>query len=88
MNITVTGTLQRFTNYQRNHMTEADNVAQGLEMLSETYPELKKILFEADGTVRSIHRLFLNGEQIQEDALLNRVGPNDRLDIITAIAGG
>ncbi len=88
MNITVTGTLQRFTNYQRNHQTEAENVERGLEILTETYPDLKKILFEADGSLRQIHRLFLNGEQIQPDSMQTRVGPNDKLDIITAIAGG
>ena len=51
MNITVTGTLQRFTNYQRNHTTEADSVARGLEILTETYPDLKK--FYTKRTARS-----------------------------------
>ena len=88
MNITITGTLQRFTNYQRNHFMDVETVGQGLEQLTQNFPDLRKIIFDTDGSVRPIHRLFLNDEQIDETGLANRVGEKDKLDIITAIAGG
>jgi len=54
----------------------------------EKYPSLTASLYDANGEVRKVHRLFLNGEQLFSNELDRSIQENDRLQILTAIAGG
>jgi molybdopterin converting factor small subunit len=88
MNIVLSGNLQKFTAYQREHSVAAVTVREGLENLAKAYPELSKVLFDPAGQLRRAHTLFLNGNQIWAEQLIEKVGDRDRLEILTAIAGG
>lgn len=82
------GTLLRFTDYQQDVELDAATVGAALTKLVETTPTLQPVLYDGHGKVRSAHRLFVNGESITDADLGKPLGPNDTLDILTAIAGG
>jgi sulfur-carrier protein len=88
MNIRFSGVLLRFVGYRRQFMVEAQTVADGLNKIAMQYDALKGALFDGEGKVRSTHRLFLNGTQLQEPELHRPVTPGDQLEILTALAGG
>lgn len=88
MNIVLSGTLQKYTDYQREHCIAAETVREAIEGLVKNYPGLNPILFDPTGQIRRAHTVFLNGNQIFADQLANPVAAQDRLEILTAIAGG
>ena len=88
MKIVLSGTMLRFTNYNRKIEVEATNISNAIQSLTAAYPSVKKILLDGAGNVRSVHRLFLNSEMISEADMQRPLKPDDQLDIITAVAGG
>lgn len=88
MNITFSGTLLRFVNFQKNLVIEAETIEKALRIVSETYPKSGPVLYDANGSVKKVHQLFLNGKQIDHGELERFVTDEDRLDVLTAIAGG
>ncbi|MEG3436440.1 MoaD/ThiS family protein [Pannus brasiliensis CCIBt3594] len=88
MNISFSGTLLRFVDYQKEISLEAETVEQALGRVTEQYPALRTSLYDADGNVRKVHRLFLNGEQLLGNEIERPLQENDSLQILTAIAGG
>ncbi len=88
MNILVSGVLQRYTDYRREHSIAAPTIREGLDLLVKSYPRLTPILMDPDGQLRKSHVVFLNGSQVQDDHFEKPVGEQDRLEILTAIAGG
>ena len=88
MKVILTGTLQRFADYKREHIVDGDTLGDGLNALMVAQPRLAKVLMDENGEVRQAHVLFLNGEQIGRDELGKAAGDPDSLEIITAIAGG
>ena len=82
------GTLLRFVGFQKEIAVEAATIEGGLVALVEKEPQLKPILFDGGGAVRSTHRMFLNGEQLSPGDSTRAIGPKDSVDILTAIAGG
>ncbi len=88
MNIVLTGVLQKYTSYQREHCIAADTVREGIDALAKTYPGLNSVLFDQLGQLRRTHIVFLNGSQLGTDQLERRVERDDRIEILTAIAGG
>jgi sulfur-carrier protein len=69
---------------------EASTVAEALEALTQTYPDLKKQLFTAEGKVRSFVNLYLNDEDLRylPAGEATAVTASDTLTIIPSIAGG
>ena len=45
-------------------------------------------LFDADGRVHGFVSLFVNGEEIEREALDTALAAGDRVEILAAIAGG
>ena len=88
LNIAFSGTLLRFVDYQKEVSLEAETISNALRTLTEKYPSLTASLYDANGEVRKVHRLFLNGEQLFSNELDRSIQENDRLQILTAIAGG
>lgn len=88
MQFHITGALLRFTDYEPMLTLEADSLAAALERLTALYPDLRNVLYDRNGVVRLTHRLFLNGELVSRDELAQPIGPDDRVDIMTAISGG
>jgi len=69
---------------------EAGTVAQALEALTGTHPELRKHLFTAEGRLRAFVNLYLNDEDVRYLAEKEgtAVSAGDTLSIIPSIAGG
>lgn len=86
MRILLSGNLLRFSNFRRELDVEATTVHAGLLAVVQQCPELKGVLFDGEQQLRGVHRLFLDGEQLDE--LDTAVDANAELSIVTAIAGG
>jgi adenylyltransferase/sulfurtransferase len=88
MTFKISGVLLRFTDYRDRVEIDAPTVGSALRRLVERYPQLEDVLFEADGSLRFTHRLFLNGDMIDEREVDRPLAADDRVDILTAISGG
>ena len=86
--IRTSGVLLRFVGYKKEREVDGQTVREGLTKLSDENPELRSVLFDADGDVRRTHHVYLNGERVSKDALDTQVGPRDEIQILTAVAGG
>jgi molybdopterin synthase sulfur carrier subunit len=86
--VKVRGVLLRFTNYENNIEVGSATVRDGLVELTGRYANLREVLMDREGDVRAMHLIALNGEQLAVGELDREVGPDDRLDIITAVSGG
>jgi molybdopterin converting factor small subunit len=88
MKFVFSGTLLRFTDYQRSLVVEAATVRTALAALVVKCPKLAPVLYDGAGQLRAVHRLFLNGTQLLSDELERPLTPSDELEVLTAIAGG
>ena len=88
MNVVLSGNLRRFTSFEGEVQLEATTVTEALDTLVEQFPDLKPVLYDANGKPRSVHRLFLNGEVLDVGDTDHNLEPTDELVILTAIAGG
>jgi molybdopterin converting factor small subunit len=52
------------------------------------FPDLRGVLLDGSGRLRTMHRAFLNGEELLGDEVSRSVGAEDELALLTAIAGG
>lgn len=84
----ISGNLLRFAGYQHEIQIDASTVGEGIGKLVNLHPQLSQVLLDANGSVRKVHRLFYNGEQIENNKLEQTVTQRDELAILTAIAGG
>jgi molybdopterin synthase sulfur carrier subunit len=88
MKFVLSGNLLRFSNFQREIEVAAHTVADAITTLVGDVPGLAPVLLDATGQLRKVHRLFLNHDQLCAAELARRVGPDDEVMILTAIAGG
>ena len=67
----------------------ADTVSGCIDAVEAKYPGLKELVVDRGGRPHHFVRLFVNGHPLLGDAVLDHpVGPGDRLEILSAIAGG
>ena len=70
--------------------TDAATIAEALDALTQSYPELRKHLFNGEGKLRAFVNLYLNDEDVRylpaKEA--TAVSGTDTLSIIPSIAGG
>jgi sulfur-carrier protein len=88
MKFDFTGNLRRYVDFDFEIELEASSVMEGLHRLTERYPAVKEVLFDAEGKVRSVHRVLLNGAPINAGELDRATAPDDEVAILTPIAGG
>jgi molybdopterin converting factor small subunit len=88
MRFTISGTMLRYTDYQKVVSIDAPTIDQALGALAEKHQALKPVLFDRLGQVRATHRLFMNGQPLERSDTQRAVGPDDAVDILTAVAGG
>jgi sulfur-carrier protein len=88
MKIGLTGNLRRYVDFDFEIALDAGTVLDGLRRLSERYPAVKRVLFDAEGRARSVHRVALNGALLKADELERAIGPGDEVVILTPITGG
>jgi len=88
MKCSVAGNLLRFCDFHKEIEVPASSVQDGLLRLVETHPALRPVLFDGEGRVRGVHRMYLNGEVLPRNDLQRPVGAADALLILTPLAGG
>ena len=67
--------------------TLAERVALS-DAVESLYPGFRPQVLDAKGAPHRFVRLFLNGDELGEEALATRVGPGDEVEVLAAIAGG
>jgi molybdopterin converting factor small subunit len=69
---------------------DAATIAEALDLLTQTHPDLRKHLFSADGKVRAFVNLYVNDEDVRYLPQKERtpIASTDTLTIIPSIAGG
>lgn len=88
MDLSFSGTLLRFIDFQKKISLEASTVSEALSKVANKYPKARPVLYDGDGRIRQVHQIFLNGKQLGPSELDTAVNPNDQLAVLTAIAGG
>ena len=88
MKILLSGNLRRYAAYEDEIEVEASSVSSAIERLVERFPELNRVLYDAEGKFRSVHRVYLNSEVLASGDTNHPTRPSDELGILTAIAGG
>jgi molybdopterin synthase sulfur carrier subunit len=68
-----------------DHEVEGATVAELLRALERDHPALDGWILDERGHVRRHINVFVNGEQVEEDAA---VSAEDRVDVLPAISGG
>jgi len=81
--------LRPYAEGQSTLTLHGENVEEVLEGVVETYPMLKKHLFNDGGTLRPFVNLFLGEENVNQlEGLKTPLSDGDTLMIIPSIAGG
>jgi molybdopterin converting factor small subunit len=66
-----------------------ETVLECLEAVEDRYSGFLPYVVDEEGKARRFVKLFVNGEQLDpRSALSTPVSPQDRLDVLSAIAGG
>ena len=83
------GLLLRFVGYERTTRIAAANLGEAFDTLRERHPRLGPVLWDQDGAVLPVHRLVINGELVRGRPSRNtELGDEDRIEFLTAVAGG
>ena len=89
MKILVPTPLRQYAGKQAAVDVQATTVGEALNLLTSTYPDLRKHLYSDEGKLRSFVNLYLNDDDIrylQQDQTAVKEG--DTLSIVPSIAGG
>jgi adenylyltransferase/sulfurtransferase len=92
LEILIPAALRSFTDGNSSVETDAstsNTVAKALEKLAEEYPEIKKQLFESDGSVRGFINVFVGDTNVNDlNGADTPVKNGDTIMLVPAIAGG
>jgi molybdopterin converting factor small subunit len=90
MKIHIPAPLRQFAAKQSTVTVDAGTVAEALDELTVSHPELKKHLYSEEGKLRAFVNVYLNDEDIRylSDKEKTAVKEGDVLSIIPSIAGG
>ncbi|WP_228000044.1 MoaD/ThiS family protein [Nocardia australiensis] len=82
------GILLRSANNQRSISIAASTLDTALDELTRQFPDLKRILLDNSGRLRRAHRVCLNGQVLAQPDNAMSLSEDDRVEFLTAIAGG
>lgn len=88
MLVTFSGTLLRFVNFQKQVSIDANTVSEALAGIASKFPQAKSVIYDGDLNIRRVHQIFVNGKHVGPDEIDTPLAPSDRMDLLTAIAGG
>ena len=90
MTIFIPTPLRSYAAGQDKVEVNASTIAEALEALTQSHPELRKHLFSSEGKLRAFVNLYVNDEDVRYLPEKERtpVTPGDTLSIIPSIAGG
>jgi molybdopterin converting factor small subunit len=81
--------LRKFTNNTSKYETDKATVAEAIQDLTVTYPDLKQNLLDEDGHIRSFVNVFVDETNIKSlEKEQTPVKPDQTINLIPAIAGG
>ena len=81
--------LRKFTENQSTLNSSSTTVSEAIKNLADTYPDLRKHLFDDDGQIRNFVRIYVGDEDIKTlDNELTALQEDSVVSIIPAIAGG
>jgi molybdopterin synthase sulfur carrier subunit len=63
-------------------------VLECLEAVEASHPGFRELVLDPKGGLHRFVRLFVNGEQLDRDALGTPIRESDQLEILAAIGGG
>jgi molybdopterin converting factor small subunit len=66
----------------------APTVESALLGLTDRYPQLLRLIWMSAGVVNPLLAVFLNDQLLEPHELSGAVEPDDKIDIIAAVAGG
>lgn len=76
------------TRGQAEVIVDGATVRECLEAVEAQFPHFIEQVLDAAGNAHRFVKLFVNEEQIDNDAVDTAVGPDDRVEVLAAIAGG
>lgn len=80
--------LQSFAGDKDSHQAEGQTVGEALLNLCQRYPEVKRLLFDKQGSLFSYIGIYLNGTDAYPDELARPVKDGDVIHVLMLIAGG
>ena len=86
--INIPSLFSNLTNGQAVVEVNGSTVGQCLGQLVAQFPQLRKMLFEKDGTLNRIIDIYVNGESAYPEELATPVKAGDELHIVVIISGG
>jgi len=90
MTIFIPTPLRTYAGGQDRVEVKASTIAEALDVLTQTHPELRKHLFSSEGRLRAFVNLYVNDEDVRylPEKELTPITATDTLSIIPSIAGG
>ena len=88
MTFKFSGLLLRFVDYSREITVDAGTLDEAVARLVSQHAALKNTLCDAEGKIRPVHRLFLNGEMVDGSRPELPLSSSDSIEILSALAGG
>ncbi len=82
------GPLRRLVGFKKEVRIDASTLPEGLRALCLEYPDLQRVLLDASGQLRGVHRVALNRTVLGGSEMQTFVGADDVVDVLTALAGG
>ena len=85
----IPGPLRRLSDGQVTVVVDASDLASAIEALDARYPGFKDRLLDEKGELRQFVNVYLNDEDVRlRSGLQEKVGANDEIAIVPAVAGG
>jgi molybdopterin synthase sulfur carrier subunit len=87
--IRIPAPLRKLTNNNELISSDASNLAEAIERLDIDYPGIKDRICDEGGQIRRFVNVYVNGEDVRFlDNTMTKLGPNDEVSIVPAVAGG
>ncbi len=81
--------LRGFAGNQDSVQLEGETIADLLQKLAASYPQMRRHIFDEQGKLRNFVNVYVNEDDIKHlDRENTRVGPKDVVSIVPAVAGG
>ncbi|HEY3084879.1 MAG TPA: ubiquitin-like small modifier protein 1 [Candidatus Dormibacteraeota bacterium] len=85
----IPGPLRRLSDGQVTVPVEAADLASAIDALDARYPGFRDRLLDENGELRQFVNVYLNDEDVRlGSGLQERVGADDEISIVPAVAGG
>lgn len=85
----ISATLRNFVNHKSQLSGEGGTVGEVLKSVTAEYPDLEKVLYEGNGSVREFINIYVGSEEIRQlQGLDTAVTERDSVLLLPAIAGG